>query len=108
MRMLGPVWFLQLVWRINFLLILWSLSGLIGCVFFFEIAMSPLDSILFLLLFVRSNFFTKVMLQLMLSWISSLLFGVRSTLLVLSCLLPLISHARIRRLPLSFDTPMTF
>jgi hypothetical protein len=29
MMMLGLVWFLQPVWRIRFLLILWSLSGLI-------------------------------------------------------------------------------
>jgi hypothetical protein len=38
----------------------------------------------------------------MLSLISSLLFDVRLTLLVLNCLLPLVSHARIKRLLLSF------
>jgi hypothetical protein len=98
----GSVLSASMVWRIGFLLILWSLSGLIRCELFFIVAMSPLVSLLFLLLFVRSSFFTKVMLPLMLSSINSLLFGVRSTLLVLNCLLPPVSHARIRRLLLSF------
>jgi hypothetical protein len=94
MRMFRLVQFLQLVWRIGFLLILWSLSGLIRYGPFFEIPMSPPDSLLFLLLFIRSSFFIiRVMLRLMLSSISSLLFSVRSTLLVLSCLMPPVSHA---------------
>jgi hypothetical protein len=42
--------------------------------------MSTLDSILFLLLFIMSNFFARVMLPLMLSLTNSLLFDVRSTL----------------------------
>jgi hypothetical protein len=91
----------------HFLLILWSLSGLIRCGFFFAFAMSPQDSLLFLLLFIRSSFFVRVMISLMLSLINSLLFGVRLTLLVLSCLMPLVSHARIRRLLLSFVACMT-
>jgi hypothetical protein len=69
--------------------------------------MSPLDSLLFLLLFVRSSFYTMVMLPFMLSLISFLLFGVRLTLLVLSCLLPRVSHARIGRMILSFVACMT-
>jgi hypothetical protein len=107
MRMLGLVRFLWLVWRIDFLLILWRLSGPIRCVLFFAVVMSPHDSLLFLLLFVRSSFFARVMILLMFSLISALLFGIRLTLLVLSCFLPLVSHARIRRLLLSFIARMT-
>jgi hypothetical protein len=44
---------------------------------------------------------------LMISLISSLLFDASSTLFVLSYLLPLASHARIRRLLLSFIALMT-
>jgi hypothetical protein len=69
--------------------------------------MSPQDSLLFLLLFVRSSFFVRVMILLMLSLISSQLFGVKLTLLVLNCLLPLVIHARTRRLLLSFIACMT-
>jgi hypothetical protein len=108
MRMLGLIRFLSIVWRIDSLLIFWSLSSLIICGFFFAVYMSPHDSLLFLLLFVRSNFFTRVMIPLMLYSISSLLFGVILTLLILSCLLPPVSHARIRRLLLSFVPRMTF
>jgi hypothetical protein len=43
----------------------------------------------------------------MLSSISSVLFSIRLTLLVPSCLLSLISHARIRRPLLSFVAHMT-
>jgi hypothetical protein len=107
MRMIGLVRFLWLVWRIVFLLILWSLSGLIRCELFFTTAMNSQDSLLFLLLFVRSSFFAMVMILLILSSIGSLLFDFRLTLLVLSCLLTLVSHARIRRLLLSFITCMT-
>jgi hypothetical protein len=74
---------------------------------FFTIAMSPQGSLLFLLIFVRSSFFARVMIPLLLSLISSLLFGVRLTLLILICLLPLVSHARIRRLLLSLVARMT-
>jgi hypothetical protein len=88
-------------------LILWSLSSLIRYGLFFEIDISPLDSLLFLLLFVRSSFFARVMLRLMLSSINFQLFGVILTLLVLSCLLPHVSHARIRRWLLSFVARMT-
>jgi hypothetical protein len=65
------------------------------------------NSLLFLLPFIGSNFFTRVMIPLMLSSISSVLFSIRLTLLVPSCLLSLISHARIRRPLLSFVTHMT-
>jgi hypothetical protein len=99
--------FLWLTWRIIFLLILYSLSDLIRCGLFFTVAISPQYSLLFLLLFVRSSFFARVMISLMLSLISSLLFGVRLTLLVLSSLLPLVSHAMIRWLLLSFIARMT-
>jgi hypothetical protein len=61
-----------------------------------------------LLLFVRSSFFDRVALQLMTFFISFLLFGVSLTLLVLSCLLPLVSLAEIRRLHLSFIGLTTF
>jgi hypothetical protein len=61
-----------------------------------------------LLLFVRSSFFDRVTLQLMTFFISFLLFGVSLTLLVLSCLLPLVSLAEIRRLHLSFIGLTTF
>jgi hypothetical protein len=77
------------------------------CGLFFVIIMSPLDNLLFLPLFIRSSFFTRVMLQFMISLLSSLLFGVRSTLLVLSCLLAPVSHARIRRLLMSIVAHMT-
>jgi hypothetical protein len=107
MRMLGLVWFLWPVWRIDFLLRLWSLSGLIRCRLLFAVVMSPLDNLLFFLLFVRSSFFVRVRLPLMLSSIRSLLFGIRSTLLVLNFLLPPVSHAGIRRLILSFVAHMT-
>jgi hypothetical protein len=43
----------------------------------------------------------------MISSISSLMFGIRSTLLVLSCLLPPVSHTRIKRLLLSFIAHIT-
>jgi hypothetical protein len=69
--------------------------------------MSLLDSLPVLLLFVRSSFFDRMMLHLMTSLISSLLFGAGSTLLVVSYLLPLASHVRIRRLHLSIVRLMT-
>jgi hypothetical protein len=61
-----------------------------------------------LLLFIMINFFNTVTLQLMISLVSSLLFAVSLTLLVLGCLLPLAGHTRIIRLLLSFATLMTF
>jgi hypothetical protein len=108
MRMLGVVQLLWPVWRIDFLLRLWSLSRLIRCGLFFTITMSPEDSLLFLLLFIKSSFFAKVMLPLMISLINFVLFDVRPTLLVLSCLMPPVGHARIRRLPLSFIARITY
>jgi hypothetical protein len=72
------------------------------CGFFFTVAMSRHASLLFLLLFIRSSFFARMMISLMLSSIRSLLFGIRLILVVLSYLLPLVNHARIRRLLLSF------
>jgi hypothetical protein len=92
----------------RFMLILWSLSGLIICGSFFTVAMNPHDNLLFLLLFLRSSFFARVMIPLMFSSISFLLFGLRLTLLVLGCLLPHVSHARIRRLLLSIIARTTF
>jgi hypothetical protein len=91
----------------HFSTVLWSLSRLIRCGLFFEIAMSPLDSLLFLLLFVGSSFFTRVMQPLMLSSINFLLFGIRLTLLVINCLVPPVSHVRTRMLLLSFVPRMT-
>jgi hypothetical protein len=70
--------------------------------------MSLLDSLRTWLLFARSSFFDRVILQLMISLISFLLFGVSLTLLALSCLLPLASPTKIRWLLLSFIGPMTF
>jgi hypothetical protein len=73
----------------------------------FFITTSPIDSLPTLLLFDRNNFSDKVMLQLIISLISSQLFGTSLTLLVFSCHLSLMSHARIRRLLLNFVTLMT-
>jgi hypothetical protein len=56
----------------------------------------------------QSSFFNMVTLQLMISLINFLLFGVSLTLFALSCLLPLASPAEIRRLHLSFVGLMTF
>jgi hypothetical protein len=56
---------------------------------------------------IRQEQLLSLMIPLMLSSISSLVFDVRLTLLVHSCLLPLVSHARIRRLLLSFVACMT-
>jgi hypothetical protein len=75
---------------------------------FFVRSMSLLDSLPILLLFVKSNFFVRVTLQLRTSLISFLLFGVSLTLLALSCLLPLVSPTEIRQLHLSFIGPTTF
>jgi hypothetical protein len=70
--------------------------------------MSLLDSLPILLIFIRSSLFDRVTLQLMISLISFLMFGVGLTLLALSCLLPLISPAEIRRLYFSFIGPTAF
>jgi hypothetical protein len=80
MRMPRLVHFLLLLWRSSFLQILWSLSGLIRCGLFFAVAMSPLDSLFFLLLFIRSRFFARMMLPLMLSSISSVVWRQIDTL----------------------------
>jgi hypothetical protein len=85
-----------------------TMSELIRCGLFFIKNMSLLDSLSILLLFIRSSFFDRVTLQLMTFFISFLLFGISLTLLTLSCLLPLASHAEIRRLHLSFIGPTTF
>jgi hypothetical protein len=90
------------------LLILWILRGLIRCGLFFIRSVSLLHSLHILLLFVRSNFFTRVTLQFRTSSINFLLFGVSLTLLALNCLLPLVSHVEIRQLHLSFIEPMIF
>jgi hypothetical protein len=65
------------------LLILWISSGLITCDLFFVRSMSLLDSLPILLLFVRSSFFARVTLQLMISLTSFLLFGTSLTFLSL-------------------------
>jgi hypothetical protein len=70
--------------------------------------MSLLDSLPFLLLFVRSSFFARVTLQLRISLISFLLFGTSLTLLALICPLPPVSPVEIRQLHLSFVGPTTF
>jgi hypothetical protein len=70
-------------------------------VFFFVSDMSLLNSLTILLLFVKSSFYDRVMLYLMTSLISSLLFGAGSTLVVVSYLVPLATHIRIKRLHLS-------
>jgi hypothetical protein len=69
----------------RFLLILWISSVLIRCGIFFVRSMSLLTSLPILLLFVRSSFFARVTLQLRISFIILLLFGVSLTLLALSC-----------------------
>jgi hypothetical protein len=70
--------------------------------------MSLLGSLPILLLFIRSNFFARVTLQLRTYLINFLLFGVSLTLLTLSCLLQLVSPVEIRQLHLSFVGPTTF
>jgi hypothetical protein len=89
-------------------LILWILNGLIRCDLFIVRSMSLLASLSILLIFVRSNFFARVTLQLRISLISFLLFGVSLTLLALSYPLPPISPIEIRHLHLSFIGPTTF
>jgi hypothetical protein len=108
MRIPTMVRYLQPIWRIIVLLILVSLIGLIRCGVFFVTAMSQLDSLPILLLFIRNSFFDRVTLQLMTSLINSLLFEISSTLLALSCLLAIVSHVGIRRLHMSFVTLITF
>jgi hypothetical protein len=83
MRMLVLVLFLLLVWMIILLLILLILSLHIRCGLFFVIVMRLLANLPILLLFVRSSFCAREMLQLS-SLPRCLLFGVSSTLLVLS------------------------
>jgi hypothetical protein len=48
MRMLELVWFLWLVWRINFLLRLWNFSGLIRCGLFLRSHYEPTGQSTFL------------------------------------------------------------
>ena len=84
MMMLVLVLFLLRVWTITFMLILLILRLHIRCGLFFVIVMRLLANLPILLLFVRSSFCARGMLQLRSSSLRCLLFGVSSTLLVLS------------------------
>ena len=74
---------------------------------FCVVVTSLLISLPILLLFVKSIFYNKEILQLM-STLKCLLFGVSLVLLVPSCHQIFTSLTRVKRLHLSFDVPMPY
>jgi hypothetical protein len=107
MKMLVLGLFLLLVWKSIWQERLFGLIMLLRCGLFFVSAMSPLVSRLILPPYVKNNCYSRVTVQLRISFDSYLQYGVSLTLLVLSCPRTLVTPAGSNRATLSFVAPMT-